>query len=74
MYDRDRHAIGCGLLAPVRSHASRVGKAALKIMGSLTTFGFRHIKREELKLCIALHSGIYVSHNLSSSLAEYYKI
>lgn len=60
MYHKDRHGIGCGLLAPIRFHASRIGKIALKIMGSLTSFAFRHIKQEELKLTIALHSGEFV--------------
>ena len=64
LYHGEKHGIGCGLLSPVRFHASRVGKIALKIMGSITNFGFRHIKKEEMKLAIAIHSGLLESSEM----------
>lgn len=41
----------------IKKHAYVIAKTALKIMGSLTTFRFRHIEDDLMRFKIGIHSG-----------------
>ena len=58
--DRDQVAIVCGIPDKNEKHAIVMASIALKIMGSLATYRFRHVNDEKVKFKIALNSGSIV--------------
>ncbi|XP_057293671.1 atrial natriuretic peptide receptor 1-like [Hydractinia symbiolongicarpus] len=59
---RDQHVLVCGMPEQgIKKHAYVIAKTALKIMGSLTTFRFRHIEDNLMRFKIAIHSGAFVA-------------
>ncbi|XP_057293678.1 retinal guanylyl cyclase 2-like [Hydractinia symbiolongicarpus] len=69
---RDRHAFVCGIPEPVsKKHAYYIAKIALKIMGSLTNFRFRHINDELMRFKIVLHTGTFVAGLVGMNVPVY---
>ena len=57
-YNKESCTIVCGMPEVIKNkHAYYLGRVAMKLMGSLTEFRFRHIDDNLMRFKVAIHSG-----------------